>query len=86
MVVSETNFSSIRKKDVNVRKFDLIQSSFNNSIHRSTARHRHSHVEVRVEPTHFSLRGVSRAYVDERFAALLAMIVDLQAQITGGGE
>ena len=33
-----------------------------------------------------SLRGgASRAYSDERVAALLAMVVDLQAQIGGGG-
>ena len=152
MVVSENNYSSIRKKDTNVRKLDIIQSMSNNSILRSianhrhshlgvghhtthhvarnvttqrhshvgvnpqtthhvarnVARHRHSHVGVNPQTTHhvarnvtrqrhshvgflseydnISLRGgASRAYVDERVAALLAMVVDLQAQIGGGG-
>ena len=83
MVLSENNYSSIRKKDVNARIISLIHRTSNTSIHRSTARHQHSHVGLLSEYNPLSLRGASRAYVDERIAALLAMIVDLQAQIGG---
>ena len=107
MVIAENNYSSVRKKDTNVRVSTQIQSMINNSIHRSIARHRHSHLGVGHHTTHHVDRrvtkqrhshlgvfqecnaltfrgGVSRAYVDDRIAALLAMIVDLQAQIGGG--
>ena len=108
MVVSENNYSSMRKTDTKVLKTVQIGTVISTSTHRSVAshryshlgvghrtthhvdrnvaRHRHSHVGLLLEYNILSLRGgASKAYVDERVAALLAMVIDLQAQIGGGG-
>ena len=83
MMLSENNHSSVRKKEVKLQNSISIHSHMHNTTNRTTARHRHSHVGLFQDVHNLSFRGVSRAYVDERIAALLAMIVDLQAQIGG---
>ena len=84
MMLSENNHSSVRKKEVKLQNSISIHSHMHNTTNRTTARHRHNHIGlISVANQPFSFRGVSRTYVDERLAALLAMIVDLQAQIGG---
>ena len=81
-VLSENNYSMIRKREFKHVSRISIQTPINRTTRRTTNHHRHSHVAIASEATVLAHRGVSKAYADERFAALLAMIVDLQAEIS----